>query len=226
MEIKNIIKLIYRKYRNYFLYKIQIFNKIYYNLLKIKSIRTWVKNGTSSPPHPYFKRKTVKAYAKKFKLRTLIETGTYRGDMIISNQKNFKKIYSIELDEKIFKKASERCKQYSHISLYQGDSGEILPKILLNIKEPCLFWLDAHYSGEGTAKGLFDSPILKEMEFILNELNLNHVILIDDAREFVGTNGYPTIKELKKLVLTERKDWSFIVKYDIIRIHKNLDYKT
>jgi hypothetical protein len=64
------------------------------------------------------------------------------------------------------------------------------------------------------------------MEFILNELNLNHVILIDDAREFVGTNGYPTIKELKKLVLTKRKDWSFIVKYDIIRIHKNLDYKT
>ena len=64
------------------------------------------------------------------------------------------------------------------------------------------------------------------MEFILNEPNLNHVILIDDAREFVGINGYPTIKEAQKLVLTKRKDWLSIVKYNLIRIHKNFNYFT
>ena len=220
MKIKYIIKGIFRKYRNFFLNKIHIFNTFYFKLINIRGMRKWVKNGTPSPPHPNFKRKTVKAYAKKFKIHTLIETGTYRGDMVIDNQKNFKKIYSIELDKKLYEKAVERCKPYSHISLYHGDSTDILPKILLNIKKPCLFWLDAHYSGKGTAKGELDTPILKEMELILNEPNLNSVILIDDAREFVGINGYPTIKQLKEIVLTKRKDWLFIVKYDMIHIHK------
>ena len=48
----------------------------------------------------------------------------------------------------------------------------------------------------------------------------NHVILIDDARLFNGTNGYPTLGEVKEAAETTRPDFSFYVEQDIIRIHK------
>ena len=89
-----------------------------------------------------------------------------------------------------------------------------------NIKKPCLFWLDAHYSGKGTAKEDVITPIIYELQCILNSSNLNHVILIDDARFFIGKNGYPTIKELKEIIFSKSSDWTFVVKNDIIRIHK------
>jgi len=78
-------------------------------------------------------------YAKKFKIKTLVETGTYKGNMIIATRKTFKKIYSIELDDDLFKQAKEKFTKYKNIYLYKGESGKILPEILKVIKGRCLF---------------------------------------------------------------------------------------
>jgi hypothetical protein len=86
-----------------------------------------------------------------------------------------------------------------------------------------LFWLDGHYSGGITAKGPLDTPIVKELDSILNHSVTGHVILIDDARCFVGENDYPTIDELREILHTERPRWVFEVKDDIIRIHEKPD---
>jgi len=48
------------------------------------------------------------------------------------------------------------------------------------------------------------------------------VILIDDARCFIGERGYPKIDELKEFVLSKYSDWEFEVKDDIIRLYKRL----
>ncbi|MCX6224563.1 MAG: hypothetical protein NTV01_07390, partial [Bacteroidia bacterium] len=48
----------------------------------------------------------------------------------------------------------------------------------------------------------------------------DHVILIDDAREFTGQNNYPTLAEVEKLVLGKRSDWLMEVDADVIRLHK------
>ena len=37
---------------------------------------------------------------------------------------------------------------------------------------------------------------------------------------FIGKNDYPTLKELKNLVSEKKPNYYFIVKKDIIRIHK------
>lgn len=100
-----------------------------------------------------------------------------------------------------------------------GDSGKILPEILASLNKPCLFWLDAHYSDGITAKGDVETPIVSELEAIFNHSIQSHVILIDDARCFIGENDYPTIDWLREYILKQHLDWVFEVRDNIIRTH-------
>jgi protein-L-isoaspartate O-methyltransferase len=47
---------------------------------------------------------------------TLIETGTYLGDMTYAQRKLFKQIYTIELSETLYKKAVDRLKTLRYYS--------------------------------------------------------------------------------------------------------------
>lgn len=181
-------------------------------------LRRWEKQGKPLPPPHLVKQRTVKRYGKAFHLRTLIETGTYTGAMVFAMQDEFGKIYTIELDEGLSKAAQRGFAKFDHIEAIQGDSGEVLPQIMSHITEPCLFWLDGHYSGEGTAQGRSDTPILRELECIFNHPVSGHVILIDDAHCFIGENDYPTIEELQRIALSNKPDWHFEVSDNIVII--------
>ena len=182
------------------------------------AILFWLlKKNYSSPPH-IIKQRIVKKYAKKYSIINFIETGTYKGDMINAVKNIFKKIYSIELSPELFREAKKRFSETNNIDLHCGDSGMLLKKILMEIKTPTLFWLDAHYSKGETVKGETNTPVLSELETILNHKIKNHAILIDDARCFDGTNDYPKISEIK--VFIEKRAPHYTVKTinDIIRI--------
>ena len=53
----------------------------------------------------------------------------------------------------------------------------------------------------------------------------NHVILIDDARLFNGTDDYPTLEELEALVHSFRPDYQVYVRHDAIRAHPSISAK-
>jgi hypothetical protein len=180
----------------------------------------WLENKRPLPMPHYGKQKTLLEYAKNYELKTMIETGTYKGDMAYSMQPYFEKIYSIELGWDLYNKARERLSKYKNVQLIQGNSGELLPEIIKNINQPCLFWLDAHYSGGKTVKHDLETPIMQELTSIFEHPCINkHVILIDDARCFTGTNDYPTTDFLKKYILSKCPNWIVEVKDDIIRSH-------
>jgi hypothetical protein len=80
-----------------------------------------------------------------------------------------------------------------------------------------LFWLDGHYSGGYTAKGSLECPILGEIDGVFSGEIQNHIILIDDARCFVGENSYPTKEDLYSYVLKYNKNYKMSVDCDIIR---------
>ena len=191
-----------------------------YSIWMNVSFRNWENKGRPIPPPHQVKAKIIKEYARKFSTDILIETGTYTGNMISSMNGIFSQIFSIELDNDFCQMAKERFAKYSHIHIIQGDSSQVLPKILSSIDQPCLFWLDAHYSGGITAKGDLDTPIISELKHIFSHPIKDHVILIDDAREFTDKNDYPPIEYLREFVSKERPDWVFEIKYDIIRIHE------
>lgn len=182
----------------------------------LEARRAWEKQGRPSPPPHVIKEELIRDYAKTFNTHVLIETGTYLGDMVHAMRKSFTRIISFELDQTLAAQAQDRFAGDNHIEIVQGDSGKLLSDYLKNIDEPCLFWLDGHYSGGITAKGSLETPIKNELTSILSHPVDGHVILIDDARCFTGENDYPTLDELKSFV-AER---NFSVEHDVIRIHK------
>lgn len=182
-----------------------------------KQLTEWERNGKPSPPPHIVKQKTVEEYRNKYGPDILVETGTYLGEMVEAQRENFKKIYSIELSERLFTKAKKRFKAFSHITILQGDSGIVLNKLVPSIDQPAIFWLDGHYSGGITALGEKECPVPEELNAIL-ESKFDHVILIDDARLFNGTNDYPTIEEIKGIFRAKGKNYNIETRDDIIRI--------
>lgn len=185
----------------------------------LEARRAWEKQGRPSPPPHIVKEDLIKDFARTFKTNVLIETGTYLGDMVYAMRKLFSRIVSFELDQALAEQAQKRFAAEDHITIIQGDSGRLLGDYLATLNEPCLFWLDGHYSGGITAKGALDTPIKNELHHILSQPIERHVILIDDARCFNGENDYPTLEELRKFVDERKRDWQFTVEHDVIRIH-------
>ncbi len=176
----------------------------------------WYLIGKPIPPPHIYKQKVVSRYGKKFLINTLIESGTYKGDMVYGVRNKFKSILTIELSNYFFKKAKERLKTYKNIKVLLGDSGKKIGMLLRSINEPCIFWLDGHYSSGDTAKGKTNTPIVSEVKSILNHKIRTHVILIDDARCFNGKNDYPKITSLRSML--KKSNYNLTVRDDIIRI--------
>jgi hypothetical protein len=186
-----------------------------------KEYDDWKERGAALPMPTLGKQQVVAEYIERYHLTTLVETGTYTGHMVYGMLHKCKEIYSIELDKTLHEKAQQMFAGYQHVHLLQGNSSTILPQLMETISAPCLFWLDAHYSGGQTAKGDIETPIMRELPCIVqHQLADEHVILIDDARCFTGINDYPSLESLKDYVLKLHTDWVFEVKDDIIRTFK------
>jgi hypothetical protein len=181
-----------------------------------KIFKKWKQDGCSIPPPHDIKRLIIRRFQKKYEYKVLIETGTFRGDMVEAQKTNFKKIISIELGIELYEKAKQRFANDKNVLIIQGDSGKVLPSVLDNITEPVIFWLDGHYSSGVTALGDKECPIFEELNAIFNSKRLNHVLLIDDARLFNGEGDYPTIEDLTKYIRSKNENYKVEVKYDII----------
>jgi hypothetical protein len=130
-------------------------------------------------------RSFVTEISRHFALSTFLETGTFMGDTIAALSQDFDKLISIELSEDLHEKARRRFSNSSNVTLMKGDSAGQLPRALGECGESgSLIWLDAHYSGSGTAKGARNTPILEEVESIRRYGSGKDVILIDDLRLF------------------------------------------
>jgi hypothetical protein len=180
----------------------------------------WRMAGRPVPPPPPVKQAIVKEYQRRFHLRTLVETGTFAGEMIAAVHDRFERVVSIELDRGWHARAVERFRGLRHVTLLHGDSGTKLPEVLATLDRPALFWLDAHYSGPITARGALDSPIVEELAAIRAHPVAGHVVLIDDMRDFNGTGGYPTVAELAQWIRGVDPRATVEVRDDILRWHR------
>jgi hypothetical protein len=187
---------------------------------EIKDMRQyidWERNGKPLPPPHRVKQLAIMHYQKKHDISVLVETGTYKGDMVKAQIKNFKTIYSIELGRDLWAKAVKRFEKDKHVNILLGDSGKVLVDLVPEIKERAIFWLDGHYSAGITAKGGKDCPIFEELNEILKS-DIKHILLIDDARFFVGVSDYPTIERISEFILSKNKKCTPEIADDIIRI--------
>ena len=179
------------------------------------------------------KHKTLLDYALLCNLKVFVETGTYKGDTVkaMLRSRQFDQIHTVEVYVDRAKKARSKFKNFSQVTCWHGDSGDVLSQILQTTSEPALFWLDAHHSGKSIArvKGLISTPIMKELEAILTH-RADHVVLIDDAHYYnkfsKKCSHYPSLSEVYEFVTSKRPSWIFDVHDDIIRTYDPNNEKT
>lgn len=123
---------------------------------------------------------------KKYPAKYFIETGSYTGGGIhIALLSGYKKIISIENNPMFYNACVRTYKNNPSVELFLGDSKDILKGILNEIDEQAVIFLDAHSPG--------NQPILDELDSIKNCHIKNHIIMIDDKREFKRGVWEPSI---------------------------------
>lgn len=177
----------------------------------------WQLRGRPLPPPHVVKQLAILRYQRTRKFSTFVETGTFTGEMVEAMRQHFAHLISIEMSPEIHHEAVRRFAGDPRVELLLGDSAMILPSVLERIQQPALFWLDGHFMGGSTARGRDDSPIRAELAALLAHPVRGHLILIDDARLFDGTAGYPTIAGLRSVIEQHRSGSTVDVDDDIIR---------
>ena len=125
-------------------------------------------------------------------LEIFVETGTFRGDTMELARHEFPECHSAELSAEYYEAALLRFAGAANVHLFQGDSPTLLrsqqPRFA---SRPTFFWLDAHWcAAESTAGEQSQCPLLDELSAI-GSIHPQSVVLIDDARYFLGPPPAP-----------------------------------
>lgn len=181
----------------------------------------WSTSSIIGPDNHIYKRRRIRNLNLDRKYSNFIETGTFYGQMINAVYKNFSKILSVELFDELFELNQKIYKNDSKVQVFHGDSALLLGKMIDTVKNDIIFWLDGHYSGQGTGMGEQTSPIIFELDIIKSKNITNCCILIDDVRLFNGKEGYPTIEAtINKLKEIDFKCTPYVDKDCLVAIIK------
>ena len=172
----------------------------------------WRLRGSPMRRVPHLvKQRILREYARRYRLRLMVETGTNLGQMISAMLPLMEEIYSIERDDWNYQRARRKFAGNSKVHMVQGESGQTMPRVLAGIRQPCLFWLDAHNFDKET-------PIREELRAIVEHGVRGDVILVDDSKWFDGRNQYPTMEWMREFVRRNLPGYGLRDAMHIIRI--------
>jgi hypothetical protein len=152
-----------------------------------------------------------------------IETGTYKGATSFWASQHFKKVYTIEIDERISRETASKVDCPTNIEFLIGNSKNVLPGLVENkLSGTCFFWLDGHWCmGAGGKEE--ECPLLDELEAIKSIQNA--IIFIDDARCFLGplpaphdSNHWPRVDQIFIKISQLFPDHRFTIQDDVIMV--------
>jgi hypothetical protein len=139
---------------------------------------------TPSEIDQYILQAREKVVTEPIQFTHFIESGTYFGDTIASIKEKFQKVYTIDVSQMFYEKAKQRFQGNTNVTCFHGDSSTIMKNLLPLIQEPCIFWLDAHWSMGNTEFRDVHVPLYKELDVILSEMKVASLVIIDDVRLF------------------------------------------
>lgn len=126
----------------------------------------------------------VLGIAKLHGAKTFVETGTYHGGTTAWAARHFDKVITIEINPELSAQAAANLSRPFHVDFLVGDSLALLPGVVASLSSTAVFWLDSHFCGDGTGDTAKECPLLAELPLVAQAEN--PVILIDDARYFLG----------------------------------------
>lgn len=182
-----------------------------------QSIADWEAADRPVPPPQTVKVLMLANALKEGGFTRFIETGTLKG--LTSGLMAWMpgvSVDTVEISSKYFELSEEKLGGFPNVNRHLGDSGVILPKIMDELDEPAVFWIDAHFSGGDTGKGGLMAPVRAELDTLLCHRVTDHVILIDDMRNFNGFGGYPKAAEVVDWISQKRPDFRCEIFYNIL----------
>jgi hypothetical protein len=184
----------------------------------LRAANRWRSEGWFTPV-PYFVRRAQLLEAgRKIGATIAVETGTFRGDTTAALAGHFREVHTIEVVPALADLARERFRAQPSITVWDGDSPQVLRALLPKLDGPTLFYLDGHDSGGVTGKGDKACPVREELEIIFeNFTGMVHVV-IDDARLFGTDPDYPSLGEIRDWMERLRPGTSVRVENDAILI--------
>ena len=163
-----------------------------------------------SNPHSLMKFFQIDSLRKRTGATQFIEAGTYLGLTAERCSKVFQKVYTIELDPALVRKASARLRRHPNIELIEGDASIHLEQILQRpeVDDVVIFW-DGHACGAYAQSGdlapvadIATEPVMSGLGRIFGWSHKIKGIIVDDFRLFGEQEGFPSKAELIGLLET------------------------
>ena len=171
-------------------------SRLYKRIRYGKSLQDWLEAGFDVPAPAVAKRSVLERYT--LPRATWVETGTNMGNTTAFLSRFAARIFTIEPMPELYDAASKRFADAPQIEVIKGVSEDVFPNLLPKLSGPVCFWLDGHFSGDGTFRGELDCPVREELQAISDNINNwdGVSVMIDDMRCFdpsnPGFSQYPT----------------------------------
>jgi hypothetical protein len=185
-----------------------------------KAARRWRGDGWFVPVPHFVRRAMLVSHARAIDAGIFVETGTYKGGTTWCLLGTFRRMVTIEVVAELASLAKERFRGHPEVMVIEGDSATVLPDVCRTLDEPCLFYLDGHYSGGITGMGETECPVIEELRVIFTLTRVPFRIVIDDARLFGSNPAYPSIQTLADFVNSHRPMMQVRVENDAILIYE------
>lgn len=158
-------------------------------------------------------------------ISTFVETGTFKGDTAAWASNHFEKVITIENSKLYFDEATNSNNHLQNIKFLFGDSRAVLTNVVSELRDPTIFWLDAHWCSMDSYGSNDQCPVIDEINLI-RSTGTNHYIFIDDARLFLSppplpnkTGQWPTIDQICcniQLSCSKNEAYYIVVLEDVI----------
>ena len=153
--------------------------------------------GVVDLPPPRAKRRHLLSLFRERGHDCFVEAGTYLGDTVQFFLPHAGRIISVELDDELWRAASERFAAHPQVTIVKGDAEQEIPRIVGELELPPLVWLDGHHSGEGTSQGEHAEPAVAIVERLgQTRVPPGTTIVVDDLRLFGRLPEFPALESL------------------------------
>jgi hypothetical protein len=154
--------------------------------------------GEIGPPADRAKRRFLLSLFKKRNHELLVESGTFLGGTVEYFLPHARRIVSVEIEADLHTAAKERFRSSPSVELLLGDAIDVIPRVIADLSEPALVYLDGHFTGGVNQEpGEFAEPAPGILEK-LGDLRppAGTTIVVDDLRLFGRSENFPGLDEL------------------------------
>jgi hypothetical protein len=154
--------------------------------------------GLVAAPSDRAKRRFLLRLFKERNHRLLVESGTFLGGTVEYFLPHAERIVSVEIEPELHEAARRRFESSPSVELLLGDALNVIPRVLAEVSEPPLVYLDGHFTGgvnKEPGEAVEPAPGILERLGDL-ELPSGTSIVVDDLRLFGHGDGFPAVDEL------------------------------